>query len=130
MRAWSAALNRDDKEAASALFGPKAVFVAGDYQTVLRTRAEVLAFHRAMGWCGPIVRLVANGNEVEAQFSLASRPNGRCEHGGRERGSVYFRIHDGKIVFFDQIGGIERSRRLEKVRPVVSDGRTSKARAS
>jgi len=104
VRAWSAALNRDDEETASALFGPKAVFVAGDYQTVLRTRAEVLAFHRAMGWCGPIVRLVANGNEVEAQFSLASRPNGRCERGGRERGSVYFRIRDGKIVFFDQIG--------------------------
>src|SRR5213082_780773 len=60
----SAALNRGDEEAAAALFGPKAVFVAGDYQTVLRTRAQVLAFHRAMGWCGQIVRLVANGNEV------------------------------------------------------------------
>jgi limonene-1,2-epoxide hydrolase len=104
VRAWSAALNRDDEEAASALFGPKAVFVAGDYQTVLRTRAEVLAFHRAMGWCGPIVRLVANGNEVEAQFSLASRPSGHCERGGRERGSVAFRVRDGKIVRFDQIG--------------------------
>jgi hypothetical protein len=34
LRAWSAALKRDDEEAASALFGPKAVFVAGDYQTV------------------------------------------------------------------------------------------------
>jgi SnoaL-like domain len=104
VRAWSAALNRGDEEAASALFGPKAVFVAGDYQTVLRTRAQVLAFHREIGWCGPIVRLVAKGSEVEAQFSLVSRPNGPCERGGRGRGSVYFRIRDGKIVFFDQIG--------------------------
>jgi Domain of unknown function (DUF4440) len=104
VKAWSAAFNRGDEEAAAALFGPKAVFVAGDYQTVLRTREQVLAFHRAMVWCGPIVRLAPKGNEVEAQFSLASRPNAHCERGGRERGSVYFRIRRGKIVFFDQIG--------------------------
>jgi SnoaL-like domain len=104
VRAWSAALNRGDEEAAAALFGSKVDFVAGDYQTVLRTRAQVLAFHREIGWCGPIVRLVAKGNEVEAQFSLASRPSRHCARGGRERGSVYFRIRNGKIVFFDQIG--------------------------
>jgi SnoaL-like domain len=104
VRAWSAALNRGDEEAAAALFGPKAVFVAGDYQTVLRTREQVLAFHREIVWCGPIVRLAAHGDEVEAQFSLASRPTAHCERGGRERGSVYFRIRDGKIVFFDRIG--------------------------
>jgi hypothetical protein len=104
VRAWSAAFNRGDEEAAAKLFGPKTVFVAGDYQTVLRTRAQVLAFHREMVWCGPIVRLAAHGDEVEAQFSLASRPNAHCERGGPERGSVYFRIRDGKIVSFDQIG--------------------------
>jgi hypothetical protein len=104
VRAWSSAVNRGDEEAAVALFGPNAVFVAGDYQTVLRTRADVLAFHREMVWCGPIVRLAAHGDEVEAQFSLASRPTAHCERGGRERGSVYFRIREGKIVFFDQIG--------------------------
>jgi hypothetical protein len=104
VRAWSAAFNRGDEEAASALFGSKAVFVAGDYQTVLRTREQVLAFHREMVWCGPIVRLRAHGNEVEAQFSLASRPTAHCERGGRERGSVYFQVRDGKIVFFDLIG--------------------------
>jgi SnoaL-like protein len=104
VRAWSAALNRGDEEAAAALFGPKAVFVAGDYQTVLRTRAQVLAFHREIGWCGPIVRLAREGEEIVAQFSLASRRSGRCERGGGERASVAFRIRDGKIVFFDQIG--------------------------
>jgi hypothetical protein len=86
VRAWSAAVNRGDDEAAAALFGPKVEFVAGDYQTVLRTRAEVLAFNRAIGWCGPIVRLARNGDEVVAQFALASRPSGHCERGGRERG--------------------------------------------
>ena len=104
VRAWSAAWNHGDEEAAAALFGPKAVFVAGDYQTVLRTHDEVLAFHREMVWCGPIVRLHAHGDDVEAQFSLASPTNGHCERGGRERGSVEFRVRDGKIVFFDQIG--------------------------
>jgi len=104
VRAWSAAVNRGDDEAAAALFGPRVDFVAGDYQRVLRSRAEVLAFTRAIGWCGPIVRLATSGGEVIAQFALASRPSGHCDRGGRERGSVAFRVLDGKIVGFDQIG--------------------------
>jgi hypothetical protein len=104
VRAWSAALNRGDNKAAAALFGSKVRFVAGDYQKVLRTRAQALAFNRALGWCGPIVRLARHGTEVMAQFSLASRPSGHCERGGREHGSVDFFVHDGKIVFFSQIG--------------------------
>jgi hypothetical protein len=104
VRDWSAAVNRGDDEAAAALFGSKVVFVAGDSRFVLRTRAQALAFHRAIGWCGPIVRLVRAGDEIVAQFSLASRPSGHCERGGRERGSVAFRVRDGKIVRFDQIG--------------------------
>jgi SnoaL-like domain len=104
VRAWSAAVNRGDNEAAAALFGSKVVFVAGDSRFVLRTRAQALAFHRAIGWCGPIVRLARKGDEIVAQFSLASRPSGHCDRGGRERGSVAFRIRDGKIVFFGQIG--------------------------
>ena len=43
-------------------------------------------------------------DEAAAQFSLASRPSGRCERGGGERASVEFRVRDRKIVFFDQIG--------------------------
>jgi SnoaL-like domain len=104
VRAWSAAVNRGDDEAAAELFGPEVVFVAGDYQTVLRSDAEALAFNRAIGRCGPIVRLAAHGGEVVAQFSLASRPSGHCERGGRERGSVVFRVRNGKIVSFNQIG--------------------------
>jgi hypothetical protein len=48
----------------------------------------------------------ASGARLRGRRSalLASRPSGHCEHGGRERGSVYFRVRDGKIVFFDQIG--------------------------
>jgi SnoaL-like domain len=102
--AWSAAFNRGDEEAAAALFGPKVVFVAGDYQTVLRTHEQVLAFHRQMGWCGPIVRLARTGEEIVAQFSLASRRSDHCERRGGERASVAFRVRKGKIVFFDQIG--------------------------
>jgi ketosteroid isomerase-like protein len=104
VRAWSAAVNRGDDEAAAALFGPRVVFVAGDYQTVLRTRAQALRFNRALRWCGSIVRLARHGDEVMAQFSLASRPRGHCERGGRERASVAFTVRDGKIVFFDQVG--------------------------
>jgi hypothetical protein len=102
VRGWSAAVNRGDDEAAAALFGSRVVFVAGDYRTVLRTRRQAVAFNRALRWCGPIVRLARHENEVIAQFSLGTR--GHCHGGGRGRGSVAFRVRDGKIVFFDQIG--------------------------
>jgi SnoaL-like domain len=102
VRGWSAAVNRGDDEKAAALFGSRVVFVAGDYQTVLRTRAQALAFNRALRWCGPIVRLARSGDEVVARFSLRTR--GHCDDGGRGTGSVAFTVRDGKIVFFDQIG--------------------------
>ena len=102
VRGWSAAVNRGDDEAAAGLFGSRVVFVAGDYRTVLRTHAQAVAFNRALRWCGPIVRLARHGGEVIAQFSLRTR--GHCEGGGRERGSVAFRVRDGTIVEFDQIG--------------------------
>jgi hypothetical protein len=102
VRGWSAAVNRGDNEAAAKLFGSRVVFVAGDYQTVLRTHTQAVAFNRELRWCGPIVRLARRGQRVIAQFSLRTR--GHCDSGGRERGSVYFQIRDGKIVFFDQIG--------------------------
>jgi SnoaL-like domain len=104
IRAWSAALNRGDDEAAAALFDSRVVFVAGDYQRVLRTHAQALAFNRELGWCGPIVRIAREGEEIVAQFSLASRRSGRCERGSGERASVAFLVRDGKIVRFDQIG--------------------------
>jgi hypothetical protein len=104
VRAWSAAVNRGDSEAAAAFFGTKVEILAGDSQAVLRTHAQSLAFNRSLGWCGPIVLLARHKDEVVAQFRLASRPSGPCEHGGRERGSVAFRVRDGKIVEFDQIG--------------------------
>ena len=102
VRGWSAAVNRGDDEAAAKLFGSRVVFVAGDYQTVVRTHTQAVAFNRELRWCGPIVRLARHGNEVIAQFSLRTR--GHCDSGGRERGSVAFSVRHGKIVFFDQIG--------------------------
>jgi hypothetical protein len=104
VRAWSAAVNRGDNGAAAALFGAKVEILAGDYQTVLHTHAQSLAFHRSLSWCGPIVMLAEHEDEVVARFSLASRKSGRCERGGRERGAVAFRIRDGKIIRFEQIG--------------------------
>src|SRR5437588_5415596 len=103
VRAWSKAVNRGDNEAAARLFGPRVKFVAGDYVTVVRGHERAVAFNAGLGWCGPIVRLVAKGTDVTAQFALATRAAGRCT-AGRERGSVFFRIRHGKIVLFDQIG--------------------------
>jgi hypothetical protein len=49
---------------------------------VLRTREQVFAFHREIG-------------RVASDRPLRAR---------RPRARLYFRVRDGKIVFFDQIG--------------------------
>src|SRR2546421_541197 len=91
VRAWSKALNRGDNESAALLFGPRVKFVAGDYVTVVRGHERAVAFNAGLGWCGPIVRLVAKGTDVTAQFALVTRGAGRCA-AGREHGSGFFRI--------------------------------------
>jgi hypothetical protein len=103
-RAWSKALNSGDNEAAGALFAKNAKFVAGDYIEILRTREQAIALNARLGWCGPVVKLAAKGSDVTARFALVTRGTAPCDRGSGERGSVFFRIRDGKIVVFDQIG--------------------------
>jgi hypothetical protein len=40
---------------------------------------------------------------VTVTFALADRSTHQCRAVG-ERGSIFFRVRDGKIVLFDQIG--------------------------
>jgi len=104
-RAWSEALNSGDNEAAAALFATDAEFVAGDYRKTLRTHQQAVALNAGLPWCGPIVKLRANGNgnEIIAQFALNPRKSA-CDGQVGEHGSISFVIRSGKIVFFDQIG--------------------------
>jgi len=104
VRAWSKALNSGSNEGAADLFAANAKFVAGDYIRLLHTHEQAVAFNAELVWCGPIVRLAAHGADVTARFALVTQATGRCDSTGGERASVFFRVRDGKIVLFDQIG--------------------------
>jgi hypothetical protein len=104
VRAWSEARNSGDDERAADLFATNAKIIAGDSVSFLRTHDQAVAFMKGLGWCGPIIKLVSRDSDVTARFSLVTRAAGSCRGRGRERGSVFFRIRDGRIVVFDLIG--------------------------
>jgi hypothetical protein len=103
VRAWSKAFNTGDNDGAAGAFATGAKVIAGDSIRVLRSHHQTVAFNAGLPCAGRIVNLMAAGAEVTAKFELADRATHRCRGVG-ERGSIRFRVRDGKIVVFDQIG--------------------------
>jgi hypothetical protein len=103
VRAWSAAFNSGDNDGAADSFAAGAKVIAGDSVRALRNRHQAVAFNADLPCSGRIVNLEAAGAEVTATFELADRATHRCRGVG-ERGSIVFRVRDGKIVVFEQIG--------------------------
>jgi limonene-1,2-epoxide hydrolase len=100
-RAWSAALNRADDEAAAALFAPSAEIVQNG-ALVLRTRAEAVAWNAALPCGGRITRVLAErSDQVLVVFRLTERPGHRCDAPGVDAAAV-FRVERGKIVLWHQ----------------------------
>ena len=103
VRAWSKAFNTGDNDGAAGSFAAGAEVIAGDSVRVLRSRHQAVAFNAGLPCSGRIVNLKSAGAEVTATSELADRATHQCRGVG-ERGSILFRVHDGKIVVFDQIG--------------------------
>jgi hypothetical protein len=103
VRAWSKAFNVGDNKAAADFFAADAKVIAGDSVRVLRNRDQAVAFNAGLPCSGRIVKLKTVDAEVTATFALADRATHQCRGVG-ERGSVFFRIREGKIVVFNQIG--------------------------
>ena len=103
VRAWSEALNADDNERAADLFATDAQVVQGDLIRRLHTHSDAVAFNRGLPCSGRIVDLEVHGNEAEATFVLGDRRFSRCDGPG-ERAAAIFRIRDGKIVLWHQVG--------------------------
>jgi limonene-1,2-epoxide hydrolase len=102
VRAWSAALNSGDNEAAADLFAPKATVVQGDFYATLPTREEAVRFNESLPCSGEVVELVAEGNQVTATFLLGDRQASRCDGPGRLATAILV-VEDGKIVVWQQV---------------------------
>jgi limonene-1,2-epoxide hydrolase len=103
VRAWGKALNAGDNEAAARQFAADAKVVAGDSIRVLHNEQQAVAFNANLPCGGRIDDLEAVGAEVTATIVLADRGNHRC-HGAGERAAIVFRVRDGRIALFNQVG--------------------------
>jgi hypothetical protein len=101
VRAWSAALDRNDNERAALLFEDGSTVVQGGELT-LATHADAVRWNAALPCGGTIEWIEPRGpNDVLAVFKLRRRPAHRCDAPGSEAAAL-FRVHDGKIVLWHQ----------------------------
>jgi hypothetical protein len=101
VRAWSAALDRNDNERAARLFADGAQIVQNGEQT-LSTHADAVRWNAGLPCGGRITRLELHGkSEVLAIFELRTRPQHRCDGVGAQAAAL-FRIEHGQIVLWHQ----------------------------
>ena len=101
-REWSAALNRDDNEAAARLFAGDATIVQGG-EMRLQTHADAVRWNAGLPCGGRIVSVEPQGSsgDVLVVFRLEERPQHRCDAPGA-RAAALFSIRHGKIVLWHQ----------------------------
>jgi hypothetical protein len=100
-RSWSAALDRNDNEAAARLFADAARIVQGG-ELVFRTHADAVRWNASLPCGGKIVSVTGRGKtDVLMVFRLNERPGHACDGPGQEAAAL-FRVRNGKIVLWHQ----------------------------
>jgi hypothetical protein len=107
VRAWSAALDRNDNEHAARLFAHGARIIQ-DGELTLSTHADAVRWNAGLPCGGRISALEVHGHdEVLAVFDLSSRPQHRCDGIGRQAAAL-FQVEHGEIVLWHQTAVPER----------------------
>lgn len=103
VRAWSAALNRNDNAAAARLFAPNARIIQGPLDARLSTPQLALAFNASLPCAGRITRITVKGNRATATFVLGHRPKHTCSATKGEKAAAVFVVRNGKIVLWEEV---------------------------
>ena len=103
VRAWSAALNTGDNQAAADLFAPDALVAQGGGRILLESRADAVRFNSGLPCSGSIVELEFRSNTVTALFELGDRPMSECDAAPGTLAAARFVIEDGLIVIWQQL---------------------------
>jgi limonene-1,2-epoxide hydrolase len=100
-RDWSAALDRNDNEAAARLFDTGAQVVQNT-EFVFSTHADAVRWNAALP-CGGKITSVShpNATDVLVVFTLENRPQHACDAPGQQAAAL-FRVRGGKIVLWHQ----------------------------
>ena len=102
VRAWSAALNRNDNAAAAKLFAPNAQVIQGSLSALLATRQLATSFNASLPCAGRIIRITVKGAVATATFVLGHRPKHTCTASGQKAAAVFV-VHGGKIAVWEQV---------------------------
>lgn len=102
VRAWSAALDRDDNQAAADLFANGAVVVQNGRALVLSTRKLRVLWNSGLPCTGRITALTVKGNVADATFVLGNRKSSKCDGPGL-KARAKFTVRRGKIVRWEQL---------------------------
>jgi hypothetical protein len=98
VKAWSAALNAGDNEAAAALFAPNARVVQGAGAIPLIDQDAARRFNEALPCSGRVLDLTLEGDVVTAVFELGNRDTSLCDAPPGTIAAAEFVIRSGKIV--------------------------------
>jgi len=103
VRAWSAALNRNDNATAAGLFAPNARVIQGPLDVRLTSPQLALEFNASLPCAGRIVRITVNGDHATATFVLGRRPKHACTATHGEKAAALFVVRNGKIVLWEEV---------------------------
>jgi limonene-1,2-epoxide hydrolase len=102
VRAWSAALDRNDNEAAASLFAATAEVIQNGGLTKLESHADAVRWNSLLPCGGDITSLSLQGKQqVVAVFRLKERPGHACDAPGAQAAAI-FEVKAGKIVVWHQ----------------------------
>ena len=98
VKAWSAALNAGDNEAAAALFAPDARVIQGAGAIPLIDQDAARRFNEALPCSGRVLDLTVDGDVVTAVFELGNRDTSLCDAPPGTIAAAEFVIRSGKIA--------------------------------
>ncbi len=103
VRAWSAALNTGDNDAAADLFAPDALIVQAGVAVRLPDHAAAVQWNAGLPCSGTIVDIDVTRGVVVAVFALGDRSTGPCDAAPGTLAAAAFVIENGKIAVWQQV---------------------------
>jgi hypothetical protein len=108
VRAWSAAVNRGDNQAAANLFAKNAVVAQGSFILPLKTHRLAVLWNKGLPCAGHILSITVQKNVADATFRLSDRsPVQRCDAPGAKVRAA-FTVNNGKIAAFVQLPVVQK----------------------
>ena len=102
VRAWTAALNRSDNEAAANLFAKNAVVIQNGLKLVLFNHHIAVLWMEGLPCSGRLIHVMVTQNIADAIFVLGSRKGIKCDAPG-VKARAAFVVRNGKIALWEQL---------------------------